>query len=284
MPPTRPIQLVVIIFVYLKLSHTLITNQKLCPKLPNSGPQTASCDINLISWELEALAHIPGGSHSINPFHNPYGPHFSCSFFLFFCREDQLVFGDLYLTAKVRPNMVCPGLQLIQMDQRAWQVQINHNPIAKACDKAEKWTTIELVVYQQNQFIFIYGCKEHEKDNSVELGAWILVNKNATDEMKQNVLDLGLELFDKIPGIKRDWWVFPNYSTDCLTELNCSYYADCVTKNDFMEMKRDAGSETVNLSYSIIFPVVFCAVVIAIIKIVNLKKSRYQSRVVPINN
>lgn len=284
MPPTRSLQLAVFVAVLLKLSYSLITNQKHCPILPNANPPTASCDINLLSWELEALAHIPGGSHSVNPFHNPYGPHFSCSFFIFFCREDQLAFGDLYLTAKVRPNMVCPGLQLIKMDRRAWQVEILHNPKAKACEGAEKWTTVDMVLYRQNQSIIMYGCKEHEKDKSVELGAWILANRNGTDEMKQDVLDMGLELFDQIPEIKRDWWEFPNYSTDCLTELNCSYYAECVTKNDVMEVEREARSETVNFSYAIIVPVVIGLVVIAIIKFVNLKKNRYQSRVVPINN
>ncbi|KAL9704901.1 hypothetical protein quinque_008419 [Culex quinquefasciatus] len=212
--------------------------------LPKDNPPSTTCDINLISWELEALAHIPGGSHSVNPFHNPYGPHFSCSFFIFFCREDQLAFGDLYLTPKVRPNMVCPGVQLIKMDHRAWQVEILSNPNAKACEEAEKWTTVDLVVYRQNQSIIMYGCKEHDKDNRVEIGAWILANRNGNDEMKQDVLDMGLELFDQIPEIKRNWWEFPIYSTDCLTELNCSYYADCVTKNDVMEMEREARSES----------------------------------------
>lgn len=275
-------QRVVLKIVILKLCHSLIINQKLCPKLPKINSTAATCDANIISWKLEAVAHLPGGSHSVNPFHNPYGPHISCSTFIFFCRDDQMAFGDLYLTSKVLPELVCPGFELTQIDHK-WQVHIDHNPYKAGCTTVEKWKTAELFIYQQNQSIFMYGCKEHEKGKNVEIGAWILANKYGTNEMKQNVLESGLKVFNQIPEIRKDWWEYSNHSIDCYSELNCSYLADCVTKDDVVELKINDEYEAIDLSYAMIIPVLFSVVIIAIIKIISLQKSR-QSRVVPINN
>lgn len=222
----------VIILTLFVTSKALITNSKLCPKIPSQLIQSnATCDSKLYYWNLEALAHIPGGGHSINPFHNPYGPDQSCSDFHFICRDDlPEVFGDLHLVPKTDFDLVCDGISFMKIGSN-WQTQIDHNPFRTECNVVEQWTNLELLVFMQNEYIFMYSCRNHEKGLSTELGAWILVNANSSVERKQTVLKTGLEMFDQIPGMRRDWWVYPESSVDCWRNLNCSYFSDCVTEN-----------------------------------------------------
>ncbi|KAL1373949.1 hypothetical protein pipiens_018357, partial [Culex pipiens pipiens] len=183
----------------------LMSTRKICPKIPTTiPPSKATCDTNVYVWNLEALAHIPGGGHSINPYHNPYGPDQSCSSFQFYCRDDlSELFGDFYLVPKTVPSLVCSAIAIAHVGS-SWQANIDLNPFRAECNTVEKWTNVELFVYEQNEYIFVYSCKVHEKDVSTEFGAWILVNVNSTVERKREVLKTGLELFDQIPGFRRD--------------------------------------------------------------------------------
>lgn len=263
----------------------LMSTRKLCPKIPTTIlPTNATCDTKVNMWNLEALAHIPGGGHSINPYHNPYGPDQSCSSFQFYCRDDlPELLGDLYLVPKTVPNLVCSAISFSHVGS-SWQAHIDLNPFRAECNTVEKWTNVELFVYEQNEYIFVYSCKVHEKDTSTEFGAWILVNVNSTVERKQEVLKTGLELFDQIPGFRRDWWVYPRDSVACWKDVNCSYFSNCFPENDLPEKSLELKVNSVNLRFFSIIPVLLFIIVIAVVAFVNCQKRLNRSRVMPFNN
>uniref|UniRef100_A0A182SH39 Uncharacterized protein n=1 Tax=Anopheles maculatus TaxID=74869 RepID=A0A182SH39_9DIPT len=183
------------------------------------------CDLWKYMWRLVPLAHIPGGVSSMTMFHNPYHG-LNCVYFDFFCRKDSYILGDLYLTSVSRDLLVCPGFSIALEDNR-WQLKLLTNPNSKDCQTVERWLSLDIFAYRQNEYIFVYGCWQRDENRPIVIGAWILGDMNATEEKRASILQDTRKLAMKIPGFRDDWWFYPQDTEECIANETCDYLANC---------------------------------------------------------
>uniref|UniRef100_A0A182FKT6 Uncharacterized protein n=1 Tax=Anopheles albimanus TaxID=7167 RepID=A0A182FKT6_ANOAL len=213
---------------------------KTCPKLPTEQKPAYNCDLSQFAWKLQVLAYVPGGADSINLYHNPYPP-LNCVTFNFYCRKDSFILGDLYIIPCEKSSLVCPGFNILLVESN-WKVELLTNPFAPECKTVSRWLALDLFVYEQDQFIFMYGCNQPAEDQPVQVGAWLLADNNATERGIDEVLRRKLMLTQKIPGFRDDWWVYPNPHDECDQQnSNCDYLAKCLVSPDVEEPPEEVG-------------------------------------------
>ncbi|KFB37402.1 hypothetical protein ZHAS_00004533 [Anopheles sinensis] len=221
------------------------------------------CDLEKTAWVLNPLAHIPGGGSTMNPFHNPYPP-LDCVYITFYCRKDSFILGDLHIEPHVR-NGVCPGFNIL-LAKGSWKVQLATNPGSKECQTAERWFSLDLFVYRQNDYIFMYGCHQASENLPVRVGAWVLVDANATQAKRERILEMTRRLALKIPGFRDEWWSFPplvSSNRKCYGNWTCDYLANCVTSKDQDVLANVTHeSETAEMVYMVVGPLLFVTVIV----------------------
>uniref|UniRef100_A0A182JJA4 Uncharacterized protein n=1 Tax=Anopheles atroparvus TaxID=41427 RepID=A0A182JJA4_ANOAO len=148
------------------------------------------CDLDRVVWLLSPLANVPGGANSLNIFHNPYPP-LGCINLAFYCRKDETILGDLHYETHSVSSLVCPGFSIL-LAKGALSLQLRTNPAAEECKTVDRWLSLDLFVYRQNDFIFMYGCHQVSESLPVSIGAWILVDANATVAKRDRVLQIAL--------------------------------------------------------------------------------------------
>uniref|UniRef100_A0A8W7P080 Uncharacterized protein n=1 Tax=Anopheles coluzzii TaxID=1518534 RepID=A0A8W7P080_ANOCL len=219
----------------LGVSYGIIVPWKSCPEIVMGDTSDYDCDLWKQMWRLVPFAHIPGGASSMTLFHNPYSA-ISCVYFDFFCRKDSSILGDLYMTPVRSESLVCPGFS-IMIEDNVWQLRLPTNPSAKECQTVDRWLTMDIFAYRQNDFIFAYSCRQRGENQPVIIGAWILGDMNATEQKRASILQDTRKLTMKIPGFRDDWWFYPKASTVCETNATCDYLANCKMLPDAQEMQ-----------------------------------------------
>uniref|UniRef100_A0A182NCE7 Uncharacterized protein n=1 Tax=Anopheles dirus TaxID=7168 RepID=A0A182NCE7_9DIPT len=220
------------------------------------------CDLWKPVWRLVPLAHIPGGSSSMTLFHNPY-ELLNCVHFDFFCRKDVVILGDLYLRPVHVESLVCPGFSIF-LEDGLWQLQLYTNPKSKECLAMDRWLTMDVFVFQREEYIFAYGCRERKENRPIVIGAWILVDGNATVERRERVLQDARQLAMKIPGFRDEWWLYPNVADQCAgINATCDYLANCLVDLDGQELPAPTLESSLSLylivgTIVIVFALVCC--------------------------
>uniref|UniRef100_A0A182QYG2 Uncharacterized protein n=1 Tax=Anopheles farauti TaxID=69004 RepID=A0A182QYG2_9DIPT len=202
-----------------------------CPVIALEDWSDYDCDLMGPAWRLEPLAHIPGGSNSMNLFHNPY-ERLNCVHFYFYCRKERSILGDLYIVPTHMSSLVCPGYSIF-LEDGIWQLQIFTNPWSKMCKTVDRWLSMDMFTFRQDEYIFTYGCRERSENQPIVIGAWILVDANATAEQRKRVIEDARQIALNIPGFRNEWWVYPNAADQC-TDINatCNYLANCMAGAD----------------------------------------------------
>uniref|UniRef100_A0A182S038 Uncharacterized protein n=1 Tax=Anopheles funestus TaxID=62324 RepID=A0A182S038_ANOFN len=226
-------------------------------------------------WRLVPLAHIPGGASSMTLFHNPY-QSLNCIYFDFYCRKDTSILGDLYMTPRRKRHLVCPGFS-ITLEENRWQMELLTNPASKECQTLDRWLSLDIFAYRQNEYIFVYGCRQRDENMPVVIGAWILANINATEEMRTDIMQDTRKLAMKIPGFRDEWWFYPESAEKCQVNETCDYLANCKISPDVQEMEVPLQDSSLT-TYLVLVPI---AVGLAVLFCYAIYKSLRSIKVSP---
>uniref|UniRef100_A0A182VZ08 Uncharacterized protein n=1 Tax=Anopheles minimus TaxID=112268 RepID=A0A182VZ08_9DIPT len=242
-----------------RVSYGLIVPWKNCPKIVMGDTSDYDCDLWKHRWSLVPLAHIPGGASSMTLFHNPYQA-LSCVYFDFYCRKDSSIFGDLYLNPTTTLNLVCPGFN-IALEENHWNVELLTNPSSKDCQTVDRWLSLDIFAYRQNEYIFLYGCRQRGENLPVVIGAWILGVMNATEEKRTSILQDTRKLAMKIPGFRDDWWFYPESGEKCRMNETCDYLANCKMSVDVQEIQVPQQDSSLT-TYLVLVPIAIGLVIL----------------------
>uniref|UniRef100_A0A182PKK2 Lipocalin/cytosolic fatty-acid binding domain-containing protein n=1 Tax=Anopheles epiroticus TaxID=199890 RepID=A0A182PKK2_9DIPT len=240
------------VFLLHAATYGIIVPWKSCPEIEMDSALDYDCDLWKQSWQLEPLAHIPGGASSMTLFHNPY-QSINCVYFEFFCRKDSSILGDLYLSPVGHRSLVCPGFSIV-LEDNTWQLRLFTNPNAKECQTVDRWLSMDIFAYRQNDYIFVYSCRQRADNLPVIIGAWILGDRNASEQKRANILQDMRKLSMKIPGFRDDWWFYPKGTMVCESNATCDYLANCKISADAEEMLVPS-QETSRTMYMVLVPV-----------------------------
>uniref|UniRef100_A0A182K224 Uncharacterized protein n=1 Tax=Anopheles christyi TaxID=43041 RepID=A0A182K224_9DIPT len=241
------------------VSNGMMVPWESCPEIVMGDMSDYDCDLWQHMWRLVPLAHIPGGASSMTLFHNPY-KSINCVYFDFYCRKDLSILGDLYLRPVHSDSLVCPGFSIL-LEENLWQLRLFTNPHAKECQTVDRWLSMDIFVYRQHDYIFVYSCRQRGENLPIIIGAWILGDLNATVEKRASILQETRKLTMKIPGFRDDWWFYPKASTECESNATCDYLANCKISLDAQEMQVPL-LETSKTMYLSLVPVGFVLMVL----------------------